>query len=325
MTKVRVGAVQAEPAWVDLAGSVAKTIALIQEAGAKGINVLGFPEVWIPGYLWTMWTGSVVDNMELMHQYMANSLARNSVEMDAIRQAVKEAGIFIVLGYSERDGGSLYMAQSFIDPAGEIVHHRRKIKPTHVERSIWGEGQAESLQTVVDSPFGRIGGLNCWEHLQPLLRFYEYSQGVQIHIASWPAEFPEPKGMKWPFHETDVASRNASQFFAIEGQAFVLVCTQVVKEESLQKQNLIEGGIIQTPSGGFSMIFGPDGAALVEAPPAGEECILQADIDLQDIDYAKAMIDTVGHYSRPDLLSLQVNTEAAKCVQIIGENIKDKN
>ncbi|KAJ6002515.1 hypothetical protein N7451_005062 [Penicillium sp. IBT 35674x] len=298
MTKVRVGAVQAEPAWVDLAGSVAKTIALIQEAGAKGINVLGFPEVWIPGYLCrptcgrTMWTSSVVDNMELMHQYMANSLARSSAEMDAIRQAVKEAGIFIVLGYSERDGGSLYMAQSFIDPAGEIVHHRRKIKPTHVERSIWGEGQAESLQTVVDSPFGRIGGLNCWEHLQPLLRFYD---------------------------------RNASQFFAIEGQAFVLVCTQVVKKESLQKQNLIEGGIIQTPSGGFSMIFGPDGAALVEAPLAGDECILQADINLQDIDYAKAMIDTVGHYSRPDLLSLQVNTKVAKCVQITGENIKNKN
>ncbi|KAB8217908.1 putative nitrilase [Aspergillus novoparasiticus] len=312
MTQVRVGAVQAEPAWVDLAGSVAKTIALIQEAGAKGINVLGFPEVWIPGYLWAMWTGSVVDNMELMHQYMANSLARNSPEMDAIRQAVKEAGIFIVLGYSERDGGSLYMAQSFIDPAGEIVHHRRKIKPTHVERSIWGEGQAESLQTVVDSPFGRIGGLNCWEHLQPLLRFYEYSQGVQIHIASWPAEFPEPKGMKWPFHETD-------------GQAFVLVCTQVVKKESLEKQNLIEAGIIQTPSGGFSMIFGPDGGSLVEGPPAGEERILQADINLQDIDYAKAMIDTVGHYSRPDLLSLQVNTEAAKCVRITGEGINDKS
>ncbi|KAA8643842.1 hypothetical protein EYZ11_005424 [Aspergillus tanneri] len=315
MTKVRVGAVQAEPGWVDLAASVAKTIALIREAGKKGINVLGFPEVWIPGYLWTMWTGSVIDNVELMHKYMANSLSRDSPEMDAIRGVVKEAGIFIVLGYSERDGGSLYMAQSFINPDGDIVRHRRKVKPTHVERSIWGEGQAESLQTVVDSPFGRIGGLNCWEHLQPLLRFYEYSQGVQIHVASWPAEFPEPKGIKWPFHETDVASRNASQFFAIEGQAFVLVCTQVVKKESLEKQNLVEGGIIQTPSGGFSMIFGPDGAPLVDTPPAGEECILQADIDLQDIDYAKAMIDTVGHYSRPDLLSLRVNTEPAKCVR----------
>ena len=195
-----------------------------------------------------MWTGSMVENVELMHQYMANSLSRESLEMNAIRQAVRDAGLFIVLGYSERDGGSLYMAQSFINPDGQIVHHRRKIKPTHVERSIWGEGQAESLQTVVDSPFGRIGALNCWEHLQPLLRFYEYSQRVQVHVASWPPEFPEPKGAKWPYHETDVASRNASQFLAIEGQAFVLVCTQVVSSESLQRQNLVDGGVIQTVS-----------------------------------------------------------------------------
>lgn len=103
--------------------------------------------------------------------------------MKRILDAVKKAGMFVVLGYSERDGASLYMAQSFISPEGEIVHHRRKIKPTHVERTIWGEGQAESLKCVVPSKFGKIGALNCWEHLQPLLRYYEYSQGVQIHVA----------------------------------------------------------------------------------------------------------------------------------------------
>lgn len=89
----------------------------------------------------SLWTNSPIDNIELFHQYMANSLARNSPEMDAIKTAVKEAGIFIVLGYSERDAGSIYMAQSFISPEGEIVHHRRKIKPTHVERSLWGDAQ----------------------------------------------------------------------------------------------------------------------------------------------------------------------------------------
>ncbi|KAL1999076.1 hypothetical protein VTN02DRAFT_5075 [Thermoascus thermophilus] len=210
MTKVRVGAVQAEPGWNDLQASVAKTIKLIKEAGEKGINVLGFPEVWIPGYLWSMWTNSPIDNVELFHQYMANSLARNSPEMDAIRAAVKEAGLFVVLGYSERDAASIYMAQSFISPDGEIVHHRRKLKPTHVERSLWGDAQADSLRTVVDSPFGRIGALNCWEHLQPLLRYYEYEQGVQIHVASWPPMFPLVQGVPWGFNATDVASQRAS-------------------------------------------------------------------------------------------------------------------
>ncbi|MCJ1379619.1 hypothetical protein MMC17_002721 [Xylographa soralifera] len=252
---------------------------------------------------------------------MANSLVRESEEMNRIKAAVRAAGIFVVLGYSERDGTSLYIAQSFISVDGDIVLHRRKIKPTHVERAVWGEGQADSLQSVVNSPFGRIGGLNCWEHLQPLLRFYEYTQGVQIHIAGWPPMFPMPdeKTVKWPFHETDKGNLLTCQFLAIEGQTFVLVATQVLTEPNLKKLNLLGSKICQTPGGGFSMIFGPDGKPLVEAFPAGEEGILQADIDLRDIDYAKAMIDTVGHYSRPDLLSLQVNSKAAKLVASMNE------
>ena len=170
--------------------------------------------------------------------------------MDRIRAAVKEAKVFTVLGYSERDGASLYIAQSFIDIEGEIVLHRRKIKPTHVERSIWGDGQADSLTSVVDTPFGKVGGLNCWEHLQPLLRYYEYCQGVQIHVAAWPPMFPlpDPEKLKWPFHETDVANQLCSQFLAIEGQAFVLVATQVLTEGNLDKLNLIGSGVCQAVS-----------------------------------------------------------------------------
>jgi predicted amidohydrolase len=170
--------------------------------------------------------------------------------MKRIQDAVREAGMFVVLGYSERDGASLYMGQSFISPAGEIVHHRRKIKPTHVERTLWGEGQAESLKTVVDTPFGKVGGLNCWEHLQPLLRYYEYAQGVQIHIASWPAEFcmPDPKELAWQYHETGEASYRASQFMAIEGQTFVAVASQVLTEKNVEKNNLIAKAPIKTVS-----------------------------------------------------------------------------
>ncbi|KAL2014566.1 hypothetical protein VTN00DRAFT_2091 [Thermoascus crustaceus] len=255
MTKVRVKAVQAEPGWNDLQASVAKTIKLIKEAGEKGINVLGFPEVWIPGYLWSLWTSSPINNVELFHQYMANSLARNSPEMDAIKAAVKEAGIFT----------------SFISPEGEIVHHRRKLKPTHVEWSLWGNAQADSVQTVVDSPFGKIGALNCWEHLQPLLRYYEYKQGVQIHVASWPPMFPLAKG--------------------VPGTG-IRACLYADSHQGQPSQaEFGRGGDDSGARRGFSMIFGPDGTPLVEAPPAGVECILQADIDLQSIGYAKAMAD----------------------------------
>ncbi|KAF2738755.1 putative nitrilase [Polyplosphaeria fusca] len=316
MSKVRVGAVQSEPVWLDLEGSVDKTIALIKSAASDGVKVLGFPEVWIPGYPWGIWTTSVIGNVEMIHEYMHNSLGKESTQMRRIQEAVKEAGMFVVLGYSERDGASLYMAQSFISPEGEIVHHRRKIKPTHVERTLWGDGQADSLISVVDTPFGRVGGLNCWEHLQPLLRYYEYSQGVQIHVASWPAEFemPDPDKQPWLYHETGEASYRASQFMAIEGQTFVLVASQIITEENLEKNNLLGNHVTKTPGGGFSMIFGPDGKPLCEPVRVGEEAILKADIDLRDIDYAKTFIDTVGHYARPDMLSLLVNPVAAKHV-----------
>ncbi|RAO69822.1 uncharacterized protein BHQ10_005834 [Talaromyces amestolkiae] len=306
---VRVGAVQSEPVWLDLDGSVDKTISLIEKAAADGVNVLGFPEVWIPGYPWSMWTSAVINNSHIIHDYMNNSMKKDSPQMKRIQAAVKKAGMMVVLGYSERDGASLYMAQSFIDPSGEIVHHRRKIKPTHIERTIWGEGQAESLTCVVDSPFGKVGGLNCWEHLQPLLRYYEYSQGVQIHVASWPAEFemPDPKKIAWLYHETGEASYRASQFFAIEGQAFVLVASQILTEANVEKNNLSGNPVTKTPGGGFSMIFGPDGKPLCEPVDAGAEAILTANIDLRDIDKPKAFIDVVGHYARPDLLSLLVN------------------
>lgn len=160
--------------------------------------------------------------------------------MDRIRAAAKEAKVFVVLGYSERDGASLYISQAFINTEGEIVLHRRKIKPTHIERAIWGDAQADSLTTVVDSPFGKVGGLNCWEHLQPLLRYYEYCQGVQIHVSSWPPMFPQGEDKsKWPYHTSGAASQQASQFLAIEGQTFVLVASQVVSQGNLEKLNLV--------------------------------------------------------------------------------------
>lgn len=179
----------------------------------------------------------------MVHKYMANSLSRSSPEMAAILAAVKAAGIFVVLGYSERDGNSLYMAQSSISPEGIIVSHRRKIKPTHIERTIWGEGQASSLKSVVDTPFGKVGGLCCFEHYQPLLRYYQYSQGVQIHVAAWPPFFEVEGESEWAFQGSPTASLLASRFMALEGQAFVIVSTQVVKDENLESMHLRELGV----------------------------------------------------------------------------------
>ena len=108
---VKVAAVQAEPGWNNLQASVDKTISLIEDAGKKGANVLGFPEVFIPGYPWSIWHHSPLSNTQFIHEYVKNSLVKESSEMEKIRKAVKAAGLFVVLGYSERDRGSIYIAQ----------------------------------------------------------------------------------------------------------------------------------------------------------------------------------------------------------------------
>ncbi|KAM5347673.1 hypothetical protein ACJ41O_007497 [Fusarium nematophilum] len=298
---VKIAAVQAEPAWNDLQGGVAKVISLIQQASSNGANVICFPEAFIPGY---------PCNAPFMNEYFHNSLERESEEMEQIKTAAREAGVFVVLGYSERYRGSLYIAQSFIDESGTIVHHRRKIKPTHVERAYWGDGQADSLKAVVPSSFGNIGGLNCWEHTQPLLRYYQYSQGLDLHVSSWPLCWDPLKGQPWPFHLTPSACNRFSQVTAMEGACFVMVCSQVLTEEGKQKTRL-EGFDYARPGGGFSMIYGPDGAELCEPLGDGEEGIVFAEVDLAWRAMAQQNLDLVGHYSRPDLLSLQVTKEAA--------------
>ncbi|RDW72810.1 putative aliphatic nitrilase protein [Coleophoma cylindrospora] len=255
-----------------------------------------------------------------MDEYIRNSLVQESDEMDRICAAVREVGIFVVLGYSERFNGTLFIAQSFIDPTGTIIHHRRKIKPTHARRAYWGDGQAESLKTVVDTPFGKVGGLNCWEHSQTLLRYYEYAQDVDIHVASWPLiwEVPEPEeGFDWLYRITPTMSCRISQVMAMEGACFFMVCTQILTEKNREKNKLKDFVYAKTPSGGFSIIFGPDAAELCKPLDPGEEGILYADIYLGRKALAKQNLDIVGHYSRPDLLSLRVATEVATQIHFL--------
>jgi nitrilase len=131
----------------------------------------------------------------MVQSYIKNSMSRDSGEMRRICEAASANNISVALGYSEREGDSLYLAQAFIDEHGDIKMNRRKIKPTHVERTIFGEGSGASLLNVVNDPVvGKIGMLNCWEHSQPLLKFHTHSQGEQIHLAAWPAMLPHEEG-----------------------------------------------------------------------------------------------------------------------------------
>ncbi|PNH37582.1 hypothetical protein VD0004_g9209 [Verticillium dahliae] len=314
--KLKIAAIQAEPAWNDLEGGVNKSIALIQEAAQQGAHVIGFPEVFIPGYPWSIWAQCPTDNAAFMDEYLHNSLVKDSDEMRRICAAVKEAGAFV----------------SFIDENGVIVHHRRKIKPTHVERAHWGDGQGESLQTVAPStafPDVNIGGLNCWEHTQTLLRYYEYEQNVDLHVSSWPPIWPQPlllngeQSPDWPAHITDEMCLRFSQIVALEGTCFVMVSTQIVREESKKRCRIDKfdyaSAVQQGDGGGFSMIYSPWGQELAKRLPPGEEGILYADVDLAEKTKAKQNLDIVGHYCRPDQSSLRVNRYPARPVHYAAD------
>ena len=180
-TAYRVAAIQVSPAYMDLEKSVDKAVSLIEEAAAHGAALVGFPETWIPGYPWWAWLDSPAWGMQFVRRYYENSLVLGSETAQRINQAAAKNKIFVVMGYSERRGGSLYMGQSIIDNRGVTVAVRCKLKPSHVERTIFGEGDGSDLR-VHETELGRIGALNCWEHFQPLTKYAMYSQNEQVHV-----------------------------------------------------------------------------------------------------------------------------------------------
>ncbi|KAJ7583575.1 putative nitrilase [Mycena floridula] len=313
---MKIAAIQAEPAWWDLKAGVAKTIKLIKEAASNGAELVGFPESFIPGYPMCIWAKPF--NPVFLAKFQKNSLSVQSDEFKEIQAAVKEAEIWVVLGFVELDSASMYAAQAIFNPEGVVVLHRRKLKATGQERTIWGDAPADSLQSGVKGPGGAvIGCLNCWEHLQPLLRFHHYSLGVQIHVASWP--FCDSVADGAPPQFSSDAQILQAKFAALEGQMFVISSTQVISPENVALCGLQGTGMWEAGrGGGFAAIYGPDGIQLTPQTDPAQEVILYADIDLDAVNMAKLTADPVGHYSRPDLLSLQVSTRPAPIVLYAG-------
>ena len=302
--KLRVAAVQAAPVFLDLDGTIDKTIDLMKQAATQGVKLITFPETWVPGYPWWIWLGSPAAGMQYVQRYHDNSLMLGSPELERLASAARELSLWLAIGYSEKSGGSLYMGQALIDDRGRVIKARRKLKPTHVERTVFGEGDGTDL-AVVETEIGNVGMLCCWEHLQPLSKYAMYAQNEQIHIAAWPS-FSLYRGAAYALSAE--VNNAASQIYAAEGQCFVLApCATISKEmhqmlctDDQQRQLLLQGG-------GFARIYGPDGAPLGAALAEDEEGLVLADIDLGMISLSKSAADPVGHYSRPDVTRLWLN------------------
>lgn len=299
---VTVAAVQAEPVWFDLGATIDKCVALIGEAASNGAELIAFSETFVPGYPWHIWLDSPAMGMQFVPPYIMNSPTIDGPEMAKIAKAAKRNAIVVSLGLSEKSGGSLYMGQALFGSDGRLVNSRRKLKPTHVERTVFGEGDGSDL-AVSELEFGNVGALCCWEHIQPLSKYAMYSQNEDIHCAAWPS-FSLYKGAANALGAE--VNNAASQIYAVEGGCFVVAPCAVVGPSAIQtfcgddpaKQQMLQ------PGGGFARIYGPDGSSLAELLPETEEGIIYAECNpgLQMV--SKSVADPAGHYARADATSL---------------------
>ncbi|WP_049732780.1 carbon-nitrogen hydrolase family protein [Rhizobium ecuadorense] len=311
MKPIKAAAVQAAPVFLDLEASIDKAERLVAEAAANGAKLIAFPETWLPGYPLFIWLGAPIEAIPFIPRYHENSMAVDSPQMRRLQRIAQKHEITMVMGFSERDGGSRYMSQAIIGENGDLLLVRRKLKPTHVERTVFGEGDGSDL-AVVDTAFGRLGALNCWEHIQPLVKMAMYAQHEEVHVAAWPS-FCLYRDLAYALGPE--VNSAATRLYAVEGSAYVLASCAVISQEMFdvladteQKAYLLNPHTSK-PGGGYSMIYGPDGRALCDPLRDDEEGILYADLDPAMIAIAKAAADPAGHYSRADAVRLVVNRE----------------
>jgi predicted amidohydrolase len=285
----KLAAIQADPVYFDREASTDKACRLIREAGNQGATLAAFGESWLPGYPFFVW-GSPTPAMSA--EYVANAVEIPSATTDRLCEAARLASIDVVVGLAERDEqthGTVYCTLLFVGNDGTILGRHRKLKPTHRERTAWGEGDGSSL-VVYDRPYARISGLNCWEHNMVLPGYALMSLGTQVHIAAWP-------GMRTSRHMF------LSRAFASQAGAYVIDVGAVLSTETTRVADGYKELVNDYP--GESCIIDPMGEII--AGPVEGETILTADCSTERIFSAKAICDVAGHYSRADVFQLLVN------------------
>jgi aliphatic nitrilase len=325
MKPIKAAAVQAAPVFLNLNASIDKAEKIVAEAAANGAKLVAFPETWLPGYPWFIWLGAPAEGMRFIPSYHENSMELHSPEMKRLQKIAAKFEVTLVMGYSERDGGSRYMSQVIIGEEGEILLNRRKLKPTHVERTIFGDGDGSDIR-VVDSAFGRLGALNCWEHMQPLVKMAMYAQREEVHVAGWPS-FCVYRDLAYALGPE--VNLGASRQYAVEGGTYVIASCSLVSQEMFDmladtpEKAMFLNTRTSRPGGGFSQIFGPDGRELCEPIAEDQEGILYADLDPAMIAIAKAAADPAGHYSRADAVKLVINREKRQVME--ERNVSEKS
>jgi nitrilase len=314
-----VAAVQASSVPFDREATVTKALALLQEAAAAGAKLILFPEAFISGYPSGLSFGTVVGKRSdlgrrLWGRYWESAVEVPSRATDKLAAAAREAGVYLAIGVIERDTqnsrGTLYCTLLTFGPDGRLLGKHRKLKPTAAERFIWGEGDGSTLP-VFDTELGKIGGLICWENYMPLARMAMYGQGVEIYLA--------------PTADSRDSWQATLRHIACEGRCYVIGCNQYFTKDTYPADFEGRQELVDQPevlSRGGSAIISPLGEVLA-GPLFGEEGIVTAELDLAEVARSKFDFDVVGHYARPDVFQLVVNTEPLSTVRRYSSSAPD--
>ncbi|MEI5665021.1 carbon-nitrogen hydrolase family protein [Bosea sp. CCNWLW174] len=310
-------AVQAAHVLFDRDGATRKACRLIGEAAAAGATIVAFGESWLPGYPFFVDSTFQPLSWQAMAEYHASAVEVPSPTTDKLCAAAKKGRVDVVIGIVERDTatlGTVYCTLLFIGRDGAILGRHRKLKPTHVERAVWGDGDARGLQAY-QRPYARISGLNCWEHNIILPTYALAAQGTQVHVAAWPGREVDPA----PAHPDSVWPRQLllSRAFASQAACYVIAAAGIRLTEHVPNRYRELSTYEHT---GESYIIDPRGEVI--AGPARGETILLAEGSMEAVLAAKSAVDAAGHYSRPDLLRLVVDRATPRGLSFSPEPVQ---
>ncbi|MFV1988938.1 MAG: carbon-nitrogen hydrolase family protein [Gemmatimonadota bacterium] len=300
----RIAAIQAAPVFLDLGATIEKACHLIEEAAKGGATLVAFPEAFVPGYpvwVWFIPPGKTHPLRDLYARLHANSVDVRGAEVERLCQAAADSGVTVAIGVNERNSegsdSTLYNTLLYLGAEGRVIGKHRKLIPTAGERLVWGQAPGMDLE-VFELPFGRLGGLLCWENYMPLARYALTAWGEQIHLApTW------DRGEPWISTMRHVAK---------ESRCFVVAACQAFHKDQIPDDLDFKADYLADVTGwinpGLSVIVDPDGK-VVAGPLEAEEGILYADVRPDQLVGPRWQLDVAGHYARPDVFELRVHRE----------------